>query len=474
MTETVTLKDTKAMTVPELRAEIVEAGLEPPNPTTKKKLQEVVDGIRMAAAAPDAQEPQDEPETVEGVVVEESSPDAPETALVPPEVQDEIAAAIALRETPVAPVAGLPTPAQFNSAQTIALAIASTKMVPEVYRGRPDDVLAAILFGAEIGLPPMTALRDIYMIDGRPALAAHRQLGALRRGGVTILESESTAERAYIKARRADTGEVMSVEFTMDEAKKVIRKGKALVDGDNWRSYPADMLWARCVGRLTRRLGPDLIGGLPPYVAEEVADFEGWGVEYGTQGEVRVGRFANAPQAPSYRQEFPDYNWPDNWAELISRMSERIGEPETKEWIRQMVEALNDGTDSIAALSVDRRRLMFQKASGALHTVEAFDGDLAFDPAIRAHVASAFAPRIDGQILPGPPWRLSPTEMDRPQHADWVDDQAHADEQEAAAAPVEEAPTEMTAEERAAWEALSPEEQAAADEIQFGDEGGAA
>ena len=229
---------------------------------------------RARAAAKTEAPPVEAPAEVEEVEVEEAVADpAFEAPVVAPEL------AIAIREersiaTP--PAASLPSEREWKATIAVATEIARTQFVPESYRGQPEAVVAAILTGRELGIGPMESLRAIHMIDGRATLSANLLLAQMRKGGLVILESESTMERAWIKARRSDTGEVAEVEWTYEEASRIKRRGKLLVDGDNWQNYRPDMLWARCVGRLARRLGPDLVGGMV-YTAEEVQDFDGSG-----------------------------------------------------------------------------------------------------------------------------------------------------------------------------------------------------
>lgn len=386
--------DVDDMTVPQLREALEERGIHPAARAAKPELQEA---LRLALAGEE-----EEPETVEGDIVDE---DEPEPAAEPPSLEDEVGQAIMLREEAVAPTSALPTPAEFNASLAIAERIASTSFVPTSYRGRPEDVLAAILFGREIGLGPMTALRDVYMIEGRPALAAHRQLAALRKGGVVILESEATRERSFIRAQRQDTGEIMAVEFTYEEAEKV-DNGK-LVDKKNWRSYPADMLWARCVGRLTRRLGPDLLGGLPPYVAEEVADFSGWGVEYDESGSPKFDQ----PRAT--RQQQSRVETPRSFAEIqawADPYGEHLG---WRVWVAQAATHLC-GDVPFQEMTREQKNVLGQKASGAIIALREAADPGAFPPVTRDVVQKAWASVLDGAILEGPPWRMAPDETDRP------------------------------------------------------------
>jgi hypothetical protein len=172
------------------------------------------------------------------------------------------------REHAQPPANVLPSEREWKATIAVAEQIASTQFVPETYRGQPEAVVAAILTGREMGIGPMQSLRQIHMIDGRPAFAADLMLARMRAGGMVILDSESTTTRAWIHARRTDTGEEAEVEWTVEDAEAAGLLGKK-----NWRTYPVDMLWARCVGRLARRLGSDLLGGLV-YAAEEMRDMD--------------------------------------------------------------------------------------------------------------------------------------------------------------------------------------------------------
>lgn len=43
-------------------------------------------------------------------------------------------------------------------------------LVPENYRGKPNDIVIAVMQGAELGLPPIQALNSIAVINGRPSV----------------------------------------------------------------------------------------------------------------------------------------------------------------------------------------------------------------------------------------------------------------------------------------------------------------
>lgn len=134
--------------------------------------------------------------------------------------------------------------------------IEQTEFVPKALRGNKHAILACVLYGRELGLGPMQSLEGIHMIDGRPSLAAATKLKRAREAGHSIT-GESSDERASVTGTRADNGDSITVTFTIDDAKRANLLGK-----DNWKKYPADMLWARAVSRLCRRLFDDVPGAL--------------------------------------------------------------------------------------------------------------------------------------------------------------------------------------------------------------------
>ena len=125
--------------------------------------------------------------------------------------------------------------------------ISRSSFAPEEFRGKQDEVYAALLTGLELGLGPMASMRHISVIDGKPALSAAMQLALLRRAGHRIEVAEQTPTRCAIVGT-GPSGDRLEISYTIKEAKHAGLAGK-----NNWTKYPADMLWARCVSRYARR-----------------------------------------------------------------------------------------------------------------------------------------------------------------------------------------------------------------------------
>lgn len=147
--------------------------------------------------------------------------------------------------------------------------VAQTEFVPDAMRGKPAVVAAAILYGRELGLEPMTSLRSVNIIKGRPALTAEAMRAMVLAAGHDIRFQEMTAARCVIVGRRKGQDDTTTVTFTMDDAKKMGVGG-----GAQYSKMPRQMLAARATSELCRLIFADVIGGLISDVEAEDADAE--------------------------------------------------------------------------------------------------------------------------------------------------------------------------------------------------------
>jgi hypothetical protein len=170
----------------------------------------------------------------------------------------------------VAP-APAPVPSLWEQSWRLSCRIASTPFVPGALRGRPESVLAAVLYGQELGLGPMQSLQGIHVIDGRVAAAPELMRALIARAGHRLDVVEATDDHVTMSGRRADTGATASVTWSMADAQ---RAGLLDKKGGSWRAYPRAMLLARATSELARMLFADVVSGLS-YTPEEVASIDG-------------------------------------------------------------------------------------------------------------------------------------------------------------------------------------------------------
>jgi len=156
--------------------------------------------------------------------------------------------------------------AEARAAGAIAKSLCDTEFVPKHFRGSAASVTAAILTGFEVGLPPMAALRSIYVISGTPAMYAATMRALVISNGHEIWVEESTDTMVRMAGRRKGSDIIQRVTWTIERAKKA-----QLTSNAQYQKNPQNMLTARCSAELSRLIAPDVIHGIP-YAVEELDD----------------------------------------------------------------------------------------------------------------------------------------------------------------------------------------------------------
>lgn len=150
-------------------------------------------------------------------------------------------------------------PRTFDEAWRMASIFANSSMVPKAYHGKPEDILVAILYGHEIGLPPMAALQSVAVINGRPGVYSDGFLGVIMSKPAYLkhLEFYELSDGSRVKSLREDdykndatkavamfwrrgNPDPFVEEFSIGAAKRAKLWGK---EGP-WSNYPArQLMW---------------------------------------------------------------------------------------------------------------------------------------------------------------------------------------------------------------------------------------
>lgn len=143
----------------------------------------------------------------------------------------------------------------------------------------PEAAVAVILKGTELGIPPMYALSNVVIIQGKPTANAELMLALIYRdhGDNAAQFIETNADICTISYARRGWDVRRQHSYTIAEA-----KAAGLIKNGPWTSYPAAMLRARCISAVARLAFPDTIAGM--YTAEEL----GAQVTVNTEGEVET------------------------------------------------------------------------------------------------------------------------------------------------------------------------------------------
>lgn len=169
-----------------------------------------------------------------------------------------------------------PEEGEFRSMIYMAKQLAEAQgFVPTHFYKEPSKILAAMLYGRDLGITPTNALQHIIVIEGK-ATADAQLIGMLVRRAGHRLEDVTTAEASTVTLTRGDDGSVHSFTFTMEDARRANLAGKQV-----WKSYPQAMLYARALTGVARKGAQDALMGVA-YTPEEL------GAELDGAGNVRV------------------------------------------------------------------------------------------------------------------------------------------------------------------------------------------
>ncbi len=125
-----------------------------------------------------------------------------------------------------------------------------------------SDMVAAVLYGKELGLAPMESLQRLYVIDGNVAADGKALNALIHRAGHILVMDEMSATRGAVQAMRRDpyTHDLIEIgvfEFTMEDAERA-----GLAGQDTYEDYPQDMLYWRAVSRAAKLAFPDVTTGM--------------------------------------------------------------------------------------------------------------------------------------------------------------------------------------------------------------------
>ncbi len=167
------------------------------------------------------------------------------------------------------PVAAL-VPQSLEEAFRVAGAIAASGLAP---RGldKQEQIMVAIMAGAELGLAPFQALQSFAVVNGRPTLYGDGLMAVARAQGVAVkewMEGEGDQAVAWCTVTRPDTGEEITRAFSVADAKKAALWGKQ----GPWQSFPKRMLGMRARAWALRDGCADFLRGFQ--VREEVEDYQ--------------------------------------------------------------------------------------------------------------------------------------------------------------------------------------------------------
>jgi hypothetical protein len=144
----------------------------------------------------------------------------------------------------------------------LAEAAVASQLAPQGFK-TVQAAFVAMQLGMELGLPPMTSLRSIAVINGRPSLYGDAQKGLVESSGLCeyckeYSEGEGEKYTAVCEVKRVGRPNAVRQTFSATDAK---RAGKLGQPGP-WTQYPKRMMQMRARSFALRDAFPDVLQGM--------------------------------------------------------------------------------------------------------------------------------------------------------------------------------------------------------------------
>lgn len=208
-----------------------------------------------------------------------------------------------------------------DEALVLADQLSKSNLLPVNFKGKPNDILVAMMWSHTLGIPVIQGLQGIAVINGKPAMYGDLLLATVRGSGwlesiEERVDGEGTEAKPYIATcivkRRGETKPHVST-FSQKDAQTAGLWSKA----GPWKQYPKRMLQLRARAFALRDSFPDVLSGMA--VAEEERDI------VDVEGHEVVEAEAKAAPAPAI--------------EAKPKMPRRKAAPKAAEPVETVVEA---------------------------------------------------------------------------------------------------------------------------------------
>jgi hypothetical protein len=164
-------------------------------------------------------------------------------------------------------------PESFTQLARVARAFSTTAIVPEAYRGKPEDCMVAIDMANRLGVSPLMVMQNLYVVKGKPSwsgqacMALVQNCGRFRDVRHVYTGTKGSDDRGcYLEAIRISNDEVVTgVEVTMSMA-----KAEGWISNPKWKNMPELMLAYRAAAFFARVNCPETLMGL--HVEGEMED----------------------------------------------------------------------------------------------------------------------------------------------------------------------------------------------------------
>ena len=235
-----------------------------------------------------------------------------------------------------------------------------SSLVPHNLRGKPQDLMVILVMAHELNVPPMQAMTQINVIQGKPTISPQLMIGLVRAklpGAVISWNVDEKNQSVECVAARSkdefEAGLAFTAKWNMDRAHTM-----GLSTKDNYKKQALTMLKWRATGEALRTVFPDLILGL--YVEQEFKNFDGKEVEQRSMNDLLEEDFPIPEEekeiGPNYRFQYGkfrgkqvkdcDHGELENYLDVIEP---KIGTEKESRWHQEVAGVIKQVLNDIEA-----------------------------------------------------------------------------------------------------------------------------
>lgn len=153
----------------------------------------------------------------------------------------------------------------FNQLVRVADAFSKTALVPDAYRGKPQDCMVAIDMANRMNMPPLMVMQNLYVVKGKPSWSGQACMSMIQANGrfkdvrpVFFGEKGTDGRGCRIEATRVSDGEkVCGTDITIAMA-----KAEGWMSNPKWKNMPEQMMAYRAASFFARIYCPDALMGV--------------------------------------------------------------------------------------------------------------------------------------------------------------------------------------------------------------------
>jgi hypothetical protein len=163
----------------------------------------------------------------------------------------------------VATMPGFTSNANWELAQRIGKAFASSDLVPQQYRGNLANCIVALEMANRMGASPLMVMQNLYIVHGNPGWSSKFLVACFNQcGRFSALRYQWNDARSECRAWAVEKATGERIEGPTVSIEMARAEGWSTKAGSKWKTMPELMLMYRAAAFLIRTYAPEISMGL--------------------------------------------------------------------------------------------------------------------------------------------------------------------------------------------------------------------